>query len=189
MADFPLTKEALNELGKLFVTYMRKRIQEKIYPYGWKGDPPSPRGMGDKVASGKLLESLDYKVQDDGGNSVLVITYVDYFKYVNLGRKPRVKRVPLDVLFKWIKIKAIRGRDKKGRFIKDMSLAWAIQTNIFKYGVRPANIYDKTLDSLEDLFDNPPPEIQAEIDDLVEAIAGDINNLIDNTIEEELKTT
>jgi hypothetical protein len=89
---------------------------------------------------------------------------------------------------KWIKIRGIRGRNKKGRFIKDLSLAWAIQTNIFKYGIRPANIYDKTLDSLEDLFDNPPPEIQAEIDDLVDAIAGDINNLIENTIEQEIKT-
>jgi hypothetical protein len=188
MADFPLTKEALNELGKLFVTYMKARIQERIYPYGWKGDPPSSRGVGDKVASGQLLDSLSYNVQDTGGENVLVITYVDYFKNVNLGRKPRVKRVPLDVLLKWIKIRGIRGRNKKGRFIKDLSLAWAIQTNIFKYGIRPANIYDKTLDSLEDLFDNPPPEIQAEIDDLVDAIAGDINNLIENTIEQEIKT-
>ena len=70
-----------------------------------------------------------------------------------------------------------------------MSLAWAIQTNIFKYGIRPANIYDKTLDSIEDLFDNPPAEIQAEIDELVEAMAGDINNLILQTIEDEIKTT
>jgi hypothetical protein len=94
----------------------------------------------------------------------------------------------MKVLFDWIKIKKIRGRDKKGRFIKDMSLAWAIQTNIFKYGIRPANIYDKTLDSLEDLFDNPPPEIQSEIDDLVEAMAGDINTLIEQTIDDEIKT-
>lgn len=188
MADFPLTKQALDQLGSLFVNYMKKRIQEKIYPYGWVGDPPSSRGVGNKVASGNLLNTLDYRVSDDGGKAVLILTYQDYFKYVNLGRKPRVKRVPLDVLFKWIKIKKIRGRDKKGRFIKDMSLAWAIQTNIFKYGIRPANIYDKTLDSIEDLFDNPPPEIEAEIDELVEALAGDINNLIENTIDEELKT-
>jgi hypothetical protein len=183
-----LTRQALEQVGGIFVDFMKQRIQEKIYPYGWKGDPPTSRGLGDKVATGRLLNSLTYRVQDEGGQPVLVLTYVDYFKYVNLGRRPGVKRVPMKVLFDWIKIKKIRGRDKKGRFIKDMSLAWAIQTNIFKYGIRPANIYDKTLDSLEDLFDNPPPEIQAEIDDLVEAMAGDINTLIEQTIDDEIKT-
>lgn len=185
----PLTRQALEYVGGIFVDYMKTKIQENIYPYGWVGDPPTSRGVGNKVASGKLLDSLTYNVIDEGGQPVLVLTYVDYFKYVNLGRRPGVKRVPMKVLFDWIKIKKIRGRDKKGRFIKDMSLAWAIQTNIFKYGIRPANIYDKTLDSIEDLFDNPPAEIQAEIDELVEAMAGDINNLILQTIEDEIKTT
>lgn len=184
MSNYPLTKKALNDLGKLFVDSMKRKIQEKIYPYG---NPE--RGVGNKVASGNLLNSLTYKVQGEGTDSILVITYADYFKNVNLGRRAKVKRVPLDALLKWIKIKRIRGRDKKGRFIKDLSLAWAVQTNIYKYGIRPTFIYDKTLDSLEDIFDNPPPEIENEINDLVEAIAGDINNLLENMIEQEIKKT
>lgn len=178
----PLTEQALNDFGKLFVDYMKRRIQQKIYPYG---NPE--RGKGNKVASGNLLNSLTYSVEATTQGGVLKITYADYFKNVNMGRRPRVKRVPLNVLLKWIKIKKIRGRDKRGRFIKDLSLAWAVQTNIFKYGIRPTYIYDKTLDSIEDLFDNPPPEIEAELNDLFDAIEGDINNLLENMVEEEFK--
>ena len=181
---YPLTEEALEQWGKIFVTYLKDRVEAKIYPYG---NPV--RGTGNKVASGNLLDSISYSVEPSDTGATLKITYADYFKPVNFGRKPRVKRVPLDVLLKWIKIKRIRGRDKKGRFIKDLSLAWAVQTNIYKFGIRPTYIYDKTLDSVEDMFENPPPDLEAELNELYDAIGRDINNLLINMVDEELKNT
>jgi len=174
---FELTEEALQKLGTLFVKMMKQKIRERIYPYG---NPQS--GVGDKYASGNLYNSLTATVMPNGDDFELVITYADYFKYVNQGRRAGVKKVPLTALLDWIKIRGIRGRDKKGRFIPNLSLAFAIRQNIYKYGIRPANIYDKGLDSLEAIFENPPPELQQAYTDLYAAIENDVVNFVDANI-------
>jgi len=184
---FELTEEALQVLINLFVNNIKKQIETKQFPYG---NPA--RGVGDKIASGMLYDSIQGTVEiGTDGEPYAVLYYADYFPYVNRGRRPEVRRVPLSALLKWIKIRGIQGRDKKGRFISNMSLAFGIQTNIFKYGIRPTNIYDKGLDAIEDYFDdfpnNLPPEMRAVGEQLFEAVAQDINNFIDNTLEAELK--
>jgi hypothetical protein len=72
------------------------------------------------------------------------------------------------------------------------NLAWAIQTNIFKYGVRPTNIYDAGISDLEQYFDdfpnNLPPDLLAEGADIFEAVAEDINNFIEQTLTKEIET-
>jgi hypothetical protein len=116
----------------------------------------------------------------------------DYFNNVNRGRKAGVKRVPISALMQWIKVRGLKGRDKKGRFMSTTNLAWAIQTNIFKYGVRPTNIYDAGISDLEQYFDdfpnNLPPDLLAEGEDIFEAVAEDINNFIEQTLTKEIKT-
>lgn len=185
---FELTEEALQKLGTLFVKMMKKKIKEKIYPYG---NPES--GRGDKYASGNLYNTLTATVMPNGNDFELVITYADYFKYVNQGRRPLVKKVPLTALLGWIKIRGIRGVKRgKGRGagrISNLSLAFAIRENIYKYGIRPANIYDKGLDSLEDIFENPPPELSQAYTDLYAAIENDIVNFVDaNLVTKEIET-
>lgn len=179
---YELTEIELQRLGTLFVNFFKEKLQQKIYPYG---NPQ--RGVGDKVASGQLLNSLTATVMPKtGGGFELVITYMDYFKYVNLGRRPGVGLVPIPALLDWIKVRGIQGRNKKGRFIPSLSLAFAIQKNISKFGIRPTNIYDKAYDSLEALLENPPPEFQDEYNALYEAIGRDVNNFIEQTVDFEL---
>ena len=179
---FELADDALLAIGQIFVDMMKKKIQEKIYPYG----NPNVKGMGNKVASGKLLNSLSVTlVPGQGGNAgELQITYEDYFKYVNEGRRPNVKRVPIKALLDWIKIRGVRFRSERGRFSRgsNLNMAFAIQKNIFKYGIRPANIYDKGLDSLEEIFQNPPPELRQAYTDLYAAIENDVVNFVDANI-------
>lgn len=185
---FELTEEALQKLGTLFVKMMKQKIREKIYPYG---NPQS--GVGDKYASGNLYNSLTATVMPNGDDFELVITYADYFKYVNEGRRAGVKKVPLTALLEWIKIRGIRGV-KRGRGggagrISNLSLAFAIRESIYKYGIRPANIYDKGLDSLEAIFENPPPELQQAYTDLYAAIENDVVNFVDaNIVTKEIET-
>jgi hypothetical protein len=187
---FELTDRELQRFGTFLVTLMKKKIKEKIYPYG----NPGQRGKGNKFASGQLYNSLTATVIPAQNNkpSELVITYQDYFKYVNLGRKANKKKVPIPSLLQWIKIRGIKGKDKKGRQIKDLSLAFAIQTNIFRYGIRPANIYDKALDDfgnvLDDLPRNLPPTLRDEYQALINAVEEDVNLFIDRTIDKEIKT-
>ncbi len=82
------------------------------------------------------------------------------------------KGVPVDALEKWIKARGIQGRDKKGRFIKRRSLAFAIQTNIKKFGIKASNWYDVAIDKV--LEDNEIIELLegAAIEDLINAIEG-----------------
>jgi hypothetical protein len=186
---FELTEEALQKLGTLFVKMMKKKIKERIYPFapGYKGGGTiRPGSPGDKFASGNLYNSLTATVMPNGDDFELVITYADYFKYVNEGRRPERKKVPLSALLDWIKIRGIKPKDYKGRGRPtkkgQLSLAFAIQTNIYKYGIKPANIYDKGLDSLEEIFENPPPELQQAYTDLYAAIENDVVNFVDANI-------
>lgn len=189
---FELTEEALQKLGTLFVKMMKQKIKERVYPFapGYKGDGKISSGSpGDKYASGNLYNSLTATVMPGDNGFELVITYADYFKYVNEGRRPLVKRVPLTALLNWIKIRGIKGRNKKGRFISNLNMAFAIRENIFKYGIRPADIYDKGLDSLEAILENPPPELAQVYADLYAAIENDIVNFVDaNLVTKEIET-
>lgn len=180
------TDEALQHLGDLFVKQLKQKIKEKIYPYG----NPNVKGDGDKYASGNLYNSISAEVVQTKDGAVLEISYADYFKYVNKGRKIGKKKVPIKALLKWISLRGIRGRNKRGQFIPNLSFAFAIQQNIFKYGIRPADIYDKGLDDLEDTFNNLPtnlpPTLTGAYNELYEAMGEDINKFIEATIEKEI---
>jgi hypothetical protein len=186
---YQLTERALQLLMNLFIAKIRERLLAKDYPYG----NPDVKGSGDKYASGKLYNSLSGSIEiGPNGEPIALIQYQDYFNNVNFGRKAGVKRVPLSALMQWIKVRGLKGRDKKGRFMSTTNLAWAIQTNIFKYGVRPTNIYDAGISDLEQYFDdfpnNLPPDLLAEGADIFEAVAEDINNFIEQTLTKEIET-
>jgi hypothetical protein len=180
VAPLPLTERALSKFGELFTQYIKEEIQKKQYPYG---NPV--KGMSDKVASGKLLNSIQYSVDVQNGDPTLVLSYIDYFENVNLGRRAERRKVPVSALVEWIKIRGIQGRNKKGQFIPRLSLAFAIQTNIYKFGIRPTNIYDKGIDGLLNFVDNPPAALRDEWGDVFDMIAEDINLFLEKTINKE----
>jgi hypothetical protein len=189
---FELTERALKLVLDEFVKYLKNAIEARRYPYGRK----VVRDDGDKIASGTLYDSIQGEVEMDAdGNPVAVLYYADYFKYVNKGRKKETKKVPIPSLLEWIQIRGLRPRDRRGRFIENnlrnkTSLAFAIQTNIYKYGIRKTNIYDIGIENLEDMFSNFPnnlPEnLRDEGSELFRSIAEDINNYFDKQIKIEL---
>ena len=186
---YQLTERALQLLMNLFIAKIKERLLAKDYPYG----NPEAKGVGNKYASGQLYNSLSGSIEiGANGEPIALIQYADYFNNVNFGRRAGVKRVPLSALIEWIKIRGLKGRDKKGRFMSTTNLAWAIQTNIFKYGVRPTNIYDAGISDLEQYFDdfpnNLPPDLLAEGADIFEAVAEDINAFIEQTLTKEIET-
>jgi hypothetical protein len=185
---YKITEAALHRIGSLWVSIMKRKIRE-----------------ANKIASGFLLESIGYEVKiGPDGDPVLEIQYADYWKYVNDGRKPRKKErpitaengaVPIPALLEWIKIKGIRARDKKGRFtsVSRLSLAFSIRASIWKYGIKPANLFDRTIVDLEDML-NPinipagtPPALKQELERIFISTAEDINTIIENLITKELQ--
>ena len=179
-----LSEKELEKLGKMFKDFYQDKIDEKIYPFG----NPKIRGLGNKVASGNLYNSLSVKVIDTEDGLMLELSYADYLKNVNFGRRKGKGKVPIKALLKWIKDRGLKGRNKKGKYIKDLSFAFGIQQNIFKYGIRPANIFDKAYDSLEDILSNPPSYFRDEYEKLYDKIGQDVENFLINTINKEISS-
>jgi hypothetical protein len=194
---FELTEEALELLVKKFVEEIKKQIATKQFPYapGYDGKGTVRGGSpGDKIATRQLYDSIQGSVTQTPDGPMAELEYADYFKYVNEGRRPERKRVPISVLLEWIKIRGVRFRNERGRFRRgsNLNMAFAIQKNIYKYGIKPANIYDKGLDGIEDYFtdfpNNLPPELRTAGEQLFEAMANDINVFLDQTITKEITT-
>jgi len=80
-------------------------------------------------ATGNLVNSFEQRVLELPNSLVLEILMDDYGTYVDTGRRPNAKKVPIDVLINWIERKAIVNGDKEVK-----SLAFAIQQTIYKEG-------------------------------------------------------
>lgn len=96
-------------------------------------------GMAPKVASSALIDSVE--VNYNPGDKSLQVEMLDYWKYVNDGRRPG-RYAPLNSIIDWIRAKGLKGRDKKGKFITNESFAWGINTNIKKFGIAPTFFAD-----------------------------------------------
>ena len=64
-----------------------------------------------------------------------------YAKFVNAGRKPGTKGVPIDVLVEWIRRKRLNMEGKRER-----SVAFAMQRSIRDKGINPSRFIDKSID-------------------------------------------
>lgn len=79
------------------------------------------------VATGNLRDQIKVYLQ----NHTIIGSAGDafYAKYVDWGRRPGGKRVPIQVLVNWIEIKGFASGDKA------VKMAWAVQYSIWKNGI------------------------------------------------------
>ncbi|CAB4154506.1 hypothetical protein UFOVP648_11 [uncultured Caudovirales phage] len=94
---------------------------------------------------------------------------LDYLKYFDAGRRAGARKIPVQVILKWIKKKKIRPRNAKGQF-KSMTLnqlAFVIQRSIYNIGIRPRNVMKRSFEQIDKLYkDNVESGIQEIIDSL-----------------------
>lgn len=87
-----------------------------------------------------LIKSMDFEVRDNN----LVLVANDYYLWLSTGRKRGARKVPIAALLSWIKDYRIKGRSRtSGRFITNNQLAFAIQTSIYKNGIKGRKYADK----------------------------------------------
>lgn len=154
----------LEAIAPILEDIIRQSLYEQRYKFGFA----KYKGMSNKVASGTLANSIEVKFQKGGiiqnkisrrkfiqgqtGISIIpdkiVVLMAEYGQFVQSGRLPGKGFVPVGSLMKWIKQRGLKGRNKKGRFITDKSFAFAIQKNIKKFGIRPANFLDVSLEKI-----------------------------------------
>ena len=118
------------------------------------------------------------RTSDDFGTNG--IAYAINKSRKNKGKKP----LPLNVLKEWIKKKGLKMSEEK----KTLSLAFAIQQNIYKFGIRPTNIYDRGIDGFANIVDNPPPDLEYELERVYQAMSEDINLLLNNILKNSIPT-
>ena len=160
----------LEKITPIIVETIQNALSKKVYPFGVGKN----KGIGNKIASGNLRNSVQATVkQGTEGFDVIEISMAEYGQWVQSGRLPGKKGIPISVIEKWIKQRKLKGRNQKtGRYITDRSFAFAIQTNIKKFGIQPSNFLDV---AIEDLMKNKQiTELlgDAGFDDLINALEG-----------------
>lgn len=154
----------IEKIAPILEQIIKDNLEKKIYPFGFP-----QKGIGDKVASGKLRDSIEVIPYYKNGLGRLLIAAEYYAAYVISGRK-KGSHVPIKPLMEWIKDRGLQGRDKKGRYITRKSFAFAISNSIKNNGIRSA---DFRYLSIEDILkDKRIPKLleDSAYSDLIKAI-------------------
>lgn len=138
----------LEQIAPIVEQIIKDTLQERRYPFG-----NTIKGIGNKIASGRLRDSITVNAVQNGNEQTLEITGAAYGNFVDLGRVAGRKDVPISAIMQWIGEKGIGIRNEKGQFVKGhssfkkqyknaketggiLNLAFAIQKNIQKFGIR-----------------------------------------------------
>jgi len=120
-----------NEFGKDYVKILVALLKNNTVP-SRAGLRPYP-----KVASGKLVQSINYRLQPLATGIQVQLLSEDYLKYVDKGRRPGTYP-PIQAIKRWAAIKGI-----------PQEAAWAIRKNIFKFGIKPTRVIARTRFTIE----------------------------------------
>ena len=130
-------------------------------------------------ASGELGKSIDVATKELVNGFVIQGSFVFYGKFVDTGRKAGGKKVPIDALIEWIRVKRIDLRGKKER-----SVAFAIQNSIHKKGI-PTDGDQRKKRWISGTLERIEGDIASMIQTIVEDfVTLEFNNIIEKTRKE-----
>ena len=93
------------------------------------------------TASEALFNSIQSVIEHTLTGITISAQALYYAKFVNAGRKPGTKGVPINVLVEWIRRKRLNMEGKRER-----SVAFAMQRSIRDKGIKPSRFMDKSID-------------------------------------------
>lgn len=97
----------------------------------------------DRIASGDLLNSVEYITHFEDGDYWIGLSLEEYWKYVEYDTKPHMP--PVSAILKWIQVKPLLPTpNKDGKLPTPEGLAWAIAKTIEKYGTRGTSDFGET---------------------------------------------
>lgn len=173
------TKNALDLFGEQVVGKSKLNLKRK-----------------NKVASSRLIDSIDYKIKTSPNSFEIDFFMEDYWEFVDAGVKGvggtkadgskwktkkvvgskfkyKKKRPPIfPELNSWTIRKGIAPRDNKGRFVKRRSLLFAISNSIFHTGLETTKFFTKPFEK----------EFKELPDEIVEAYALDVDEFLNFAI-------
>lgn len=143
MEDDLIKYDHLREVLERYAIALRNEYQDNLI-------------RSDRVASGKLLNSIEYTITDKKGTYVVSLKLQDYWKWIEGGRPPTtgggngdLRRAILD----WIKVKPVLPRaDKNGKLPTPQQLAYLISRKIHNEGYEGTQDLRKAQDTVWDRF-------------------------------------
>lgn len=98
------------------------------------------------VKSNTTLEfsNLDNEAKIEKNDWTFSLFYNDYLEYVESGRKPRARKVPVRPLIDWMKQKGISN---------DVRVAYAIRESIYQLGIPARPLLEPFSDMLDERFE------------------------------------
>jgi hypothetical protein len=135
MAKKLIKKQALDEFGKVWVQTLKQQLSStKPFP---------------KRATGELINSINYRLTQKGDNWNISLLSQDYLKFVDKGvsgtirkfNSPysyKTKKPPINAILSWMSVKGI-----------PKEAAYPIQNKIFRFGLKPTNVINKTIREIE----------------------------------------
>ena len=97
-----------------------------------------------KIASGQLLNSVEYQVVQNGMVYEVQLRLQDYWKYVEYGTKPHLP--PVSKILEWVRVKPVIPRpNDNGKLPTPIQLAWAIAKGIEKHGTAGTESLEEAL--------------------------------------------
>jgi len=144
-----------------------------------------------KVVSGKLLNSISYKLKKDNDGLTVQFMMVDYGTFVDKGvsgtkqkrtyvdYKGKRKDTPYEFgktrdggltrgLDNWIVRRGIAPRDSKGRFISRKSLKFLIARKIYTQGIQGISFFQKPLQiGMRDFYNQVGKAIKEDIENII----------------------
>lgn len=174
--NFEQYNQVMTQLAADFQNMIKKSLAEP-YPYapGFANNRPR-KGIRDmRRKTGALYNSI--KVSFNPETNQIKVMMLDYWKFVNDGRKPG-KYVPIKPLMDWIRAKGFNKNKQTGKFQKFSikGTAFAISKSIQRFGIARTNFYDDAFGEFVEKFE----------DEAVQALGIDMTNFFERIIEEDI---
>ena len=130
LTDFPKVYEVLERYAKEFIEQYKLNLVQSGRP-----------------ASGRLANSLSYKVNLGANVYAVDISLLDYWKYIESGTRPHWP--PVSAIREWIRVKPVIPRPfENGKLPTESQLAFLIARKISRVGTEGINDFQRANDEV-----------------------------------------
>jgi hypothetical protein len=132
----------------------------------------------DKIASGNLLNSVDYRIEQDGMVYEVKLKLQDYWKYVEYGTKPHLP--PVNKILEWVMVKPVLPRpNDDGKLPTPTQLAWAIAKKIEKKGTDGTEALEEAILDINEKFkEKLVIALHQDMETIMKVVVGDFKGHI-----------
>ena len=132
----------------------------------------------DKKATGQLINSISTEIKVGSDTFEVVLNVVDYFRYVEEGRKPG-KFPPVDKILSWIRVKPVIPRPINGKLPTEQQLAFLIGRKIATEGIEAGHQLRDTVQAINaEFIPKLEAALQEDFDAYVIKVYDKIGNLV-----------